>query len=118
MDLERHVREFRSIIDCYALMQQAGAKPYDILVAFKNTLAPGSTRLKVYETEITKAVQAARRPFQAKEVFAESVDKLKGTIRESKLQRQTWIENKFNHLEVGRSPIPLSSMMRASRSPT
>ncbi len=47
LDLQRRMREFRAIIDRRALARQAGVRPYDILVVFKKTLAPGSTRLKV-----------------------------------------------------------------------
>ena len=75
-----------------------------MLVVFKKTLAPGSTRLMIYETEITKAVKAGRLPFQAQAVFDEIVAKLKGAIRESKLQKQTRVENEFNAFEMGRLP--------------
>ncbi len=54
LDLERHTRKFRAIIDRHALTRQAGVRPYDILVVFRRTLAPGSTRLKVYETEVLR----------------------------------------------------------------
>ncbi len=49
-------------------------------------------------------MKAGRLPFQAAEVYEEIVAKLKGAIRESRLQRQTRVENEFNALEMGRLP--------------
>ena len=89
LDFERHLRDFRSIVDCYALTKRAGVRPYDLLVVFKRTLAAGSTRLKVYETAMAIATRANRLPFQAQAVYDEIIDKLRKSLRESKLQRQT-----------------------------
>ena len=104
LDLDKHLREFRAIVDCYALTRQQGVKPYDLLVVFKRTLASGSTRLKLYENEVLKAVKAGRLPFQAQAVYDEIIAKLRSTIRESRLQKQTRIENEFVALEMGRMP--------------
>ncbi len=47
-EFDKHLRQFRAIVDCYALTRQEGVRFYDLLVVFKRTLAPGSTRLKIY----------------------------------------------------------------------
>ena len=103
LDFEKHLREFRAIVDCYALTRQQGVRPYDLLVVFKRTLAPGSTRLKL-ENEIARAVKAGRLPFQAQAVYDEIIAKSRSTIRESRLQKQTRVENEFDALEMGRMP--------------
>ena len=104
LDFDRHLQEFRGIVDCYSLTKQQGVKPYDLLIVFKKTLAIGSTRLKVYETAMAVARKANRLPFQADVVYQEIIDKLRRTLRESKLQKQTRVENEFNALEMGRLP--------------
>ena len=58
LDLEKHLREFRGIVDCYALTGNQGIRAYDLLVVFKKTLVAGSTRLKIYDSEVNKAVKA------------------------------------------------------------
>ena len=88
-DFERRLREFRAIADCYALIRREGIRPYDQLVACKETLAPGSKRLNIYDNEVAKAVKANRLPFQAQAVYDEIWEKMRNTVRESKLQRQT-----------------------------
>ena len=50
LDFDRHLREFRSIVDCYALSRKEGIRPYDLLVVFRRTIAVGSTRIKIYTT--------------------------------------------------------------------
>ncbi len=55
LDFERRLRELRAIVDCYALTRREGIRPYDLLVVFKKTLAPGSTRLKNYDDEMARA---------------------------------------------------------------
>ena len=104
LDFDRHLREFRSIVDCYSLTRQSGVRPYDLLIVFKRTLAPGSTRLKIYDTAMAVASRAQRLPFQAEAVYNEIIAKLKKTLRESKLQKQTRVENEFTALEMGRLP--------------
>ena len=54
LDLDRHLSEFHSLIDCHSFGKR-GVRPYDVLQVFRRTLAPGSTRLKVYETTVGKA---------------------------------------------------------------
>ena len=53
-NLDKHIREFQSILDCHTLGKK-GIRAYDMLTLFRKTLAPGSTRLRVYETEFGKA---------------------------------------------------------------
>ena len=38
LDFERHLREFRGIVDCYAMNRKEGIRPYDLLVVFRRTL--------------------------------------------------------------------------------
>ena len=104
LDLEKHLRDFRGIVDCYQLMRNEGIRPYDLLVVFKTTLAAGSTRLKIYDNEVNKASKAGRLPEQALEFYKEIVAKLRNTIRESKLQRETRVENEFNALAMSQLP--------------
>jgi hypothetical protein len=79
-------------------------RPYDVLVVFKQTLAPGSTHLKVYETEVTKTQKGVEATCPSEGGLRRERETLKSTIRESKLQRQTQIENEFNHLDMGCMP--------------
>ena len=102
-DLEGHLREFQSIIDCHALGRQ-GVRPYDMLTVFRKTLAPGSTRLKVYDTAIKRARKMGRLPTDAKEIFDEVVKKLRKTIRETRMERQERAERTFDELQMGRLP--------------
>ena len=74
LDLERHLREFHSLIDCHTFGKR-GVRPYDMLQVFCRTLAPGSTRLKVYDTVVGKARKRGRLPHEAKEVFDEVITK-------------------------------------------
>ena len=55
LDFDRHLREFRSIVDCYALNRKEGIRPYDLLVVFRRTLAAASTRIKIYDSAIAQA---------------------------------------------------------------
>ena len=48
-DFDRHWRQFESIIDCHAYGRKA-VRPYDVLVVFRKTLAPGSARLSMFNT--------------------------------------------------------------------
>ena len=68
LDFDRHLREFRSIVDCYALSRKEGIRPYDLLVVFRRTLAVGSTRIKIYDNMIAQAQKDNRLPFQAQAI--------------------------------------------------
>ena len=39
-DLDRHIREYQSILDCHTIGKK-GVRPYDMLTVFRKTLAPG-----------------------------------------------------------------------------
>ena len=86
-DLDRHIREFQSLLDCHTFGKR-GVRPYDTLTVFRKTLAPGSTRLKVYDTEIKRARKKGRLPLEAKEIFEDIIRKLKKTIRETGMERK------------------------------
>ena len=60
--------------------------------------------MKIYDNEVAKAIKANRLPFQAEAVYNEILDKMRSVLRESKLQKQTRVENEFNALEMGRLP--------------
>ena len=104
LDFDKHLRDFKGIIDCYALTRKDSVRPYDLLVVFKKTLAVGSTRMKIYENEIALAVRANRLPLQAQAVYDEILAKMRSVLRESKLQKQSRVESEFNALEMGRLP--------------
>ena len=67
MDLERHIREYQSVLDCHATNKK-GVRAYDRLTVFRKTLAPGSVRLKVYDTAISRARKMGRLPAAAETV--------------------------------------------------
>lgn len=100
LGLERHLLDFRAIVDCYALTRREGVRPYDLLVVFRRTLAAGSTRRKIYEKVVAKAIKDNRLPFQEQAVYDEVISKLRYTIREGKLQKQTRIENDLEVLRA------------------
>ena len=75
-----------------------------MLQVFRRTLAPGSTRLKVYDTTVSRARKKLRLPHEAKEVFDEVVAKLKRTIRETAMERKERAEKAFDDLSMGRLP--------------
>ena len=104
LDFDRHLREFRSIVDCYALNRREGVRPYDLLVVFRRTLAQGRRRMKIYDNVIAQAQKDNRLPFQAQAVYDEILAKMKSVIRESALMKQTRIEMEFNQFEMGRLP--------------
>ena len=93
-------------MDCYALNKSQGAKPYDLLVIFRRTLAPGSTRLKIYDNVVAQAQKDNRLPMQAQAVYDEVLAKMRSVLRESILTKQTRIEIEFNQLEMGRLSHP------------
>ena len=98
LDFDKHMREFRSIVDCYAVNKSQGVKPYDLLVIFRRTLAPGSTRLKIYDNVVAQAQKDNRLPMQAQAVYDEVLAKMRSVLRESILTKQTRIEIEFNQL--------------------
>ena len=108
LDFDRHLREFRSIVDCYALNRKEGIRPYDLLVVFRRTLAAASTRIKIYDNAIAQAQKDNRLPHQAQAIYDEILVKMKSVLRESKLTKQTRIENEFNQLEMVAYPTLLS----------
>merc|ERR1712039_469663 len=102
-DLDRHIREFQSILDCHTMGRGGGGvRPYDALTVFRKTLAGGSTRLKVYDTVVRRARKLGRLPSDAKAVFDEVVVKLQRTIRETAMQRKERVEKEFGALTMGR----------------
>jgi hypothetical protein len=100
-DLDRHIREYQSILDCHTIGKK-GVRPYDMLTVFRKTLAPGGTRLKVYDTVVKRARKLGRLPLQAKEVYEEILVKLRRTIRETKMQRKERVEKEFEDLVMGK----------------
>ena len=83
-------------------MGKKGVRPYDMLTVFRKTLAPGSTRLKVFDTVVKRARKLGRLPAEAKEVFDEVVIKLRRTIRETVMQKQERVEREFDQLQMGK----------------
>ena len=79
-----------------------GIKPLDKLVVFRKCFPAGSTRLKVYDTCMSRATKDRRLPQEAAEIFDEIVQKLRETIRETPMQRQVRAEATFEALEMGR----------------
>ena len=102
-DLDSHLREFHSLIDCHSFGKR-GVRPYDMLLVFRRTLAPGSTRLKVYDTVMNRARKKGSLPDKAKSVFDEVISVLRKTIRETKMERQERAEKVFEELQMGRLP--------------
>jgi hypothetical protein len=106
LDFDRPMREFRSIVDCYAMNKSQGVRPYDLLVIFRRTLAPGSTRLKIYDNSIAQAQKDNRLPMQAQQIYDDILAKIRSVLRESILTKQTRVEIEFNQLEMGRLSHP------------
>ena len=73
-----------------------------MLTVFCKTLAPGSVRLKLYDTAIKKARKLNRLPQESREAYNELIAKLKKTSRETKMKRQESIEKAFEGLTMGR----------------
>ena len=71
-DLDRHIREYQSILDCHTIGKKR-VRPYDMLSVFRKTLVPGGTRLKVYDTAVPRARKQGRLPLEAKEVYDEII---------------------------------------------
>ena len=67
-DLDRHLGEYQSTIDCH-IFGRRDVRHYDVLTVFRKALAPGSVRLRVYGTAITRARKHGRLPHKAKGVF-------------------------------------------------
>ena len=84
--------------------RKEGIRPYDLLVVFRKTLAAGSTRLKIYDNVVCQAQKDKRLPLQAQAVYDAILKKMRDTLRESKITKQTRIEMEFNQLEMGRLP--------------
>ena len=64
-----------------------------------------STRIKIYDNAIAQAQKDNRLPQQAQAAINDEIlVKMKSMLRESKLTKQTRIENEFNKLEMGRLP--------------
>jgi hypothetical protein len=112
LDFDRHMRELRSIVDCYAMKKSQGVRPYDLLVIFRRTLAPGGTRLKIYDNSIAQAQKDNRLPHQAQQIYDDILKKIRSVLRESIFTKQTRIEIEFNQLEMGRLSHPASSNWR------
>merc|ERR1712242_297076 len=102
-DFERRVREFQSILDCHSFGRR-GIRPYDQLTLFRKTLPSGSVRLKVYDTAIKRARKAGKLPHEAREVYEGILIKLRGVIRETRMQKQERVEREFHDLLMGRLP--------------
>ncbi len=68
LDFDRHLGEFRSIVDCYALNRR--------------TLAVGSICIKIYDNMIAQAQKDRRLPFQAQAVYDDTLAKMKSVPRE------------------------------------
>jgi hypothetical protein len=81
-------------------------RPYDLLVIFRRTLAPGSTRLKIYDNSIAQAQKDNRLPMQAQQIYDDILNNIRSVLRESILTKQTRVEIEFNKLEMGRLSHP------------
>lgn len=95
LDFDKHMREFRSIVDCYALNKNQGVRPYDLLVIFRRTLAPGSMRLKIYDNAIAQAQKDNHLPVQAQQIYDKIPVQIRSVLRESIVTKQTRIEIEF-----------------------
>ena len=104
LDFDRHMREFRGIVDCYAMNRKEGIRPYDLLVVFRRTLPANSTRLKIYDNVLSQAQKDKRLPHQAQAVYDAILHKMRDTLRESVITKQTRVETEFTQLEMGRLP--------------
>ena len=82
LDFDRHLREFRSIVDCYALSRKEGIRQYDLSVVFRRTLAVASTRIKIDDNMTAQAQKDNRLPF-----YDEILAKMKSVLRERKLTK-------------------------------
>ena len=58
--------------------------------------------MKVYDTTVQRARKPGRPPLEAIEVYDEIIVKLRGTIRETKMQRQDRVEKEFEDLAMGK----------------
>ena len=103
-DFEGHLREVQTVLDCHAYGRRGGVRPIDQLTVFRKTLADGSTRRQVFDTMKKIAQDQGRLPYEAKEVYDEIIERLRGTIRETELQRQERVERDFHALTMGRLP--------------
>ncbi len=104
LDVDRHLQEFRGIVDCYAMNRKEGIRPYDLLVVLRKTLAAGSTRLKIYGNVVAQAQKDNRLPLQVQAVYDAILKKMRETLREIKIAKQTRVEVEFTQLEMGRLP--------------
>ncbi len=48
-DVDKHWRQFQSILDCHAFGRKA-VRPYDVLVVYRKCLPLGSIRLRIFNT--------------------------------------------------------------------
>ena len=104
-DIDKHVKEFQSVLDCQAVGRRK-VRPYDKLSLFRRTLAPGSVRLKIYDTLVSVARDEERLPEDAEAVYGEVLAKLRASIRETPMQRQERVEAEFEALRMGRTSHP------------
>ncbi len=102
-DFDRHWREVQSIVDCHSFGRR-GVRPYDVLMILRKSLAPGSVRLRYYDTEMKKARKRGRLPADAAAVLEEIRDKLKKCNRQTRMQRQDKADRVFEALSQGALP--------------
>ena len=55
----------------------------------------------MYDTAIKRARNAGRLPHDAKEIYDGIIAKLRGVIRETKMQKQERVEKEFHDLAMG-----------------
>jgi hypothetical protein len=99
-DLDGHDLKFDTMLSCYAF---GGKKPRDIdrLNMYSSGFKEGSTRKKVYDNAVRKAIKDARIPAEAGEVLNEIRIELRTYIWETKLQKMTRLDKEFESLEQG-----------------
>ena len=84
--------------------RKEGIRPYELLVVFRRTLPANSTRLKIYDNVMCQAQKDKRLPHQAQAVYDAILHKMRDTLRESVITKQTRVETEFTQLEMGRLP--------------
>jgi len=99
-DLDKHDAAFDNMLACYS----AGTKKtrdIDKLHMYSRSFKEGSTRKKVYDNILRRAVKDGRIPDQAKEVMAEIRAELRTYIWETPIQKMVRLDKEFESLEQG-----------------
>ena len=99
LDLEKHLTELHSLLDCHSYGNQV-IRPIDVLNIFRRSLAPGSIRLTLVDTEMSRVRKARRLPGEAKKIYDEIIAKLGKVMREMPLERKEKAERAFEAIKI------------------